>query len=191
MNIFVLSMDIEQCARYHNDKHVNKMILESAQMLSTAVRLSGVDCPTAYKTTHKNHGSNVWARESLSNWRWLRTLALTLSDEFDWRFDRAEPHKSKGIILSLPEPDIEDKGLTPFYQGMPDEYRGPNAVDAYRLYYNLDKRIWFSKKTKEDGTKIALAHAHTWTKRGEPDWWWCEEKVTLWRVIENIEQERK
>ena len=43
MNIFVLDNDIEKCAQYHCDKHVVKMILESAQMLSAALRLNGIN----------------------------------------------------------------------------------------------------------------------------------------------------
>ena len=44
MNIFYLSHDVDECARFHVDKHVVKMILESAQLLSTAHRvLDGVE----------------------------------------------------------------------------------------------------------------------------------------------------
>ena len=39
MNIFYLSHDHAQCAQWHVDKHVVKMILESCQLLSTARRL--------------------------------------------------------------------------------------------------------------------------------------------------------
>ena len=53
MNIFVLDNEVEKCAEYHCDKHVIKMILESAQMMSAVVRLQGYD--VGYKLTHKNH----------------------------------------------------------------------------------------------------------------------------------------
>ena len=39
MNIFVLDKDPHIAAQMHCDKHVPKMIVESAQMLSTAHRL--------------------------------------------------------------------------------------------------------------------------------------------------------
>ena len=39
MNIFYLHENPEICAEYHCDKHVVKMILETAQMLSTAHRI--------------------------------------------------------------------------------------------------------------------------------------------------------
>lgn len=176
MNIFLLDKDIKKCAQYHNDRHVNKMILESAQMLSTAVRLSGVEFPDCtYKIAHKNHGSSIWARTSLSNWLLLRELAFELSCEFDWRLDRTKPHKSVDIILALPEPDIPDLGITPVYQGMPAEYRGDDYVEAYRRYYIEDKQCYYVKNRKTGKIKRVW---HTWTKRGKPDWWVdCEERI--------------
>jgi hypothetical protein len=59
MNIFLLDSNIKKCAQYHCDKHVVKMILESAQILSTVLRLNGVD--QGYKTTHANHPCTLWA----------------------------------------------------------------------------------------------------------------------------------
>jgi hypothetical protein len=152
MNIFILDSDINECAKYHNDKHVVKMILESAQMLCTAVNLSGGDAP--YRSTHKNHPCSIWVRESLSNWRWLRDLTLALNDEFKFRYDKDTDHKSAIIVKSLEEPNISDVGLTPFPQAMPDEYKGEDPVDSYRRYYVKDKH-----------------HIAKWTKRRVPEWY--------------------
>lgn len=41
MNLFILDNDIEKSAQAHVDKHCIKMILESAQLLCTAIRLHG------------------------------------------------------------------------------------------------------------------------------------------------------
>lgn len=152
MNIFILDENIDKCARYHNDKHVVKMILESAQMLCTAIHESGGDAP--YRSTHKNHPCTVWARESLSNWHWLRDLALALNEEYKYRYDKSVDHKSATVIKSLAEPDIPDIGLTPFAQAMPDEYKTDNAVDAYRSYYK--------------GEKAEIAN---WKGRSKPKWY--------------------
>ena len=54
MNIFYLSHDPEEAAQYQYNKHVVKMILESAQLLCTAHRELGND-DVPYKSTHKNH----------------------------------------------------------------------------------------------------------------------------------------
>ncbi len=151
MNIFILDKDTEKCARFHCDKHVVKMILESAQLLSSALRISGID--QGYKLTHRNHPCSLWARESLSNWKWLRELATALNVEYRYRFSKEINHKSFDVIESLPLPRIEDQGVTPFAQAMPEIYRDKNAVKAYRRYYIAEKHNLFQ-----------------WTRRKQPYW---------------------
>lgn len=151
MNIFILDNDIEKCAQYHCDKHVVKMILESAQLLSTGVRLSGLD--EGYKLTHPNHPCSVWVSESLSNWKWLRELATALNKEYRYRFEKNVNHKSYDLIHSLSSPSLKDLGLTPFAQVMPESYRCKNPVTAYRKYYKGVKSKIFK-----------------WTKRTDPLW---------------------
>jgi len=154
MNIFVLDKSIELSAQYHCDKHVVKMILEYAQLLSTAVRESGLDA--GYKSTHKNHPCNIWARNSLSNWLWLKDLAKALNDEYRYRYNKTINHKSWDIIKTLPEPKIDDIGLTQFPLCMPEEYKNPlDAVESYRTYYICEK-----------------SNILVWTKRGNP--WWLD-----------------
>ena len=72
MNIFYLDSDPYVAAKMHCDKHVVKMILESAQMLSTAHRvLDGdeyADERGLYKMAHKNHPSTIWVRTSTDNY---------------------------------------------------------------------------------------------------------------------------
>ena len=138
MNIFILDYDIEKCAKYTCDKHCVKMILESAQMLSTACRLSGLD--VGYKACYKNHPCGIWTRASLSNWLWLRKLVIELNGEWKRRFNHKQNHKSFEVVMSLPYPKIKDYGLTPFAQAMPDVYKNKDAVNAYRNYYMGDKR---------------------------------------------------
>ena len=154
MNIFVLDTDIEKCAQYHFDKHVYKMILESAQMLSTTIRLTGIDA--GYKESYVNHPCTKWTRESLSNWRWLRDLAIALNKEWVFRYNhpKDKKHKSLEVIYTLPEPNIPDIGLTPFAQAMPDEYKSDDAVESYRSYYVWEK-----------------AHLAAWKNRQPPYWW--------------------
>ena len=152
MNIFVLDKEVEKCAEYHCDKHVIKMILESAQMLSAVVRLNGHDI--GYKLTHKNHPCTIWARESLSNYNWLVRLTRLLNYEYRYRYDKDINHKSYDLVRTLPVPKISDIGLTPFAQAMPDQYKNKNAVKAYRDYYINEKSSFL-----------------TWTKRKTPNWY--------------------
>jgi hypothetical protein len=157
MNIFILDANPCKAAEYHNDRHVVKMILESAQMLSTAHHESGVAPPQAYKSTHKNHPCNVWARATTANYRWLHELALELCAEYTRRYNKR--HKTQDVIEALADPPqgTPNEPMTPFAQAMPDDLKHVNAVVAYRQYYRRDK-----------------ANISTW-KRGSPTWW--EEEV--------------
>lgn len=156
MNIFVLDTDVEKCAEYHCDKHVVKMILEHAQMMSTTVRLTNhlEDSHEAYRVTHKNHPCTIWVRESLSNYLWLEALTWHLNEEYKYRYDKEHDHKSYGVIERLPTPNLMDIGMTQFPQAMPDSFKRLSAVDAYREYYIHEK------------SDIA-----TWKKRKVPSWY--------------------
>jgi len=147
MNIFILDLNHEKNAQYHADKHVVKMILESAQLLSSAVRMSGIDA--GYKLTHKNHPCAIWTRESLSNWLWLHDLTMALNDEYRYRYNKKVNHKSYDMAMSLPLPNINDIGMTTFRQAMPDEYKDNDVVKAYRAYYIGEKSHLFSWKNRE------------------------------------------
>lgn len=153
MNIFALHTDTKMAAVFHTDKHVVKMITESVQMLSTAVRLSGIDI--GYKRTHVNHPCAIWTRSSLSNYLWLRELVYHLHEEWKYRYDhhKSKIHKAYGIMLTLPIPKIKDIGLTPFALAMPEKYRCHNTIESYRYFYSNDKR-----------------HLHNWKKRSKPEW---------------------
>ena len=172
MNIFILDNDINKCAEYHVDKHVIKMCLESAQMLCTThwiskylgyvprklnreerITLQGqsVRLPRQfpYLPAMQNHPCTIWVRESLDNYEWLYCLALALNDEYGYRYG-GKSHKSiEQVVLKLPDIDLPRKGLTPFAQAMPDEYKNEDAVIAYRKYYTNDKYNLFSWKSRE------------------------------------------
>lgn len=148
MNIFVLDVDIKKCARYHADQHVVKMILESAQMLCTVLNQCGVKTP--YRSAHPHHPCTLWAGASLGNWKWLRSLALSLNEEFRYRFEKMVDHQSARVIKALPDPPIPDLGLTEFVQTMPEKYRVPgDAVLAYRRFYIGEKSrfvVWTRRR---------------------------------------------
>ena len=76
MNIFYLANNVDDCAKYHMDKHVVKMPLETAQLLCTVHWVCGGEAP--YKKTHLNHPSSIWARYSIENYRWLCKLGKAL-----------------------------------------------------------------------------------------------------------------
>lgn len=142
MNIFILDNNAINNAKYHVDKHVVKMRLELAQLACTAYNITTGKSP--YKTTHSNHPSNVWVRESLSNYLYTVNLGLTLCNELRFRFNTKE-QKVEKVLLWLQEnkPNIKDIGLTTFPLVMPDEYKTNNVVSSYRSYYNNSKQSLF------------------------------------------------
>lgn len=151
MNIFYLDNNPTSAARMQCDRHVVKMILESAQLLSTAHReLDGddwADQQGLYKRTHKNHPSAVWARCSADNYQWLFRHFLALCDEYSYRYGKT--HKSDDKfrhVLSFSPTNIStNESFTPPPQCMPDEYKSDNTIIGYRQYYALDKaqNDWF------------------------------------------------
>ena len=142
MNIFYLSEDPEQAAKYMYNKHVVKMILESAQLLCTAHLISdGPDADVPYKATHKNHPSAIWARESVSNYIWLYDHMIALGNEYTRRYGKKHLTilKCSGALCKAPN-NITKVDLTPMPQCMPDQYKVPgNSVEAYWNYYEAEK----------------------------------------------------
>jgi hypothetical protein len=136
------------------DKHIVKMVLETAQMLCTALTVRGQpDQP--YKPTHKNHPCTLWTGETRANFDWLVSHGYALGFEYMTRYPD-KYHKSLNVIMDCGayKAWIPDGPLTEQPQCMPDEFRGPDIVQAYRLYY----------VSKLDKMKM------TWTNREPPYW---------------------
>lgn len=148
MNIFALDENPYVAARFHTDKHVVKMILETAQLLSTAHHILGSGNDRIYKKTHTNHPCAKWVRDSASNYLWTYQLFLALLQEFEYRYDKQ--HLSARLIDDLARlpANIKHVGSTPFAQAMPDEFKSDDGVTAYRNYYNGAKRHLFGWKKR-------------------------------------------
>lgn len=137
------------------------MILESAQLLCTALRLNGAEHLAKYSITHINHPSNVWARQSRANYVWLLKHMKALSDEYTFR--KGKIHKTYRELYEDLEKGAEyivDGELTPFAncaarQDMGINYKHIEDVPtAYRLYL-IDR--WQNDKLKPK-----------WTNRSRP-----------------------
>ena len=164
MNIFYLSSCPQEAAESHDDKHCVKMILEYAQMLSTAHRELDGDKTSdkLYKSTHKNHPSTIWTRSSKQHYDWLFRLFRMLSAEYSIRYglitdtnDTFKVHKSwdkLGKILETAPKNIEDNGWKDPPQCMPDSCKDDDVVTAYRNYYIQEKKSFaewnYSKEPK-------------------------------------------
>jgi hypothetical protein len=153
MNIFAVDNDPKAAAIMLCDRHIVKMVLETAQLLCTASHLSdGKDLP--YKPTHIHHPCTLWAAETYDNFIWLIEHGLALSKEYTYRYGKE--HKCESIVKLVLETATKPKtsGRTPFAQAMPDKYKGKDAVEAYRNYY-IGEKTWAK-----------------WQKnRSAPHWW--------------------
>jgi hypothetical protein len=165
MNIFFLDENPKLSAQYHVDKHVVKMILETAQLLCSVHHMTDqvtYKYPTStlqvpYKLSHKNHPCAIWVRESLSNYLYLCELGLELGKEYTYRYGKK--HKSIEVIewCIVNKPNIPDIGFTKPAMAMPDEFKVDSVVESYRNYYmgakkelaswkKREKPLWFRKK---------------------------------------------
>lgn len=159
----------------HVDKHCVKMILEYAQLLSTAHRyldgtvvvgtsatgrkktsyvLNDQRDSVLYSATHINHPSAVWVRQSRENYLYLWHLFKELCKEYTYRYGRM--HKTEAMLneLAFVPSNIGDGPYTEPTPAMPDQYKvSGDSVQSYKNYYNGEKQRMFS-----------------WKNRTKPDW---------------------
>ena len=145
MNIFYLHKDPKEAARLQYNKHVVKMILESAQMLCTAHHCYGDKWQkenVPYKQAHLNHPSTIWARKSKATYMWLFSHMMGLGYEYWLRYGKQHLSISKcSMFLSKPPVHIQGEEFTQPPQAMPDEYKDPCSIQAYWNYYIGEKHV--------------------------------------------------
>jgi len=176
VNIFYVDEDPMDAAQALVDKHVVKMILESAQLLSTAHRvLDGQEIegksatgrkarrwilPDArddvmYAATHINHPSAVWCRTSVRNYDWLVDHFYALMREYNHRYNKS--HKCYGelsYMLQSPPHNLKAWEWTEMPSCMAEEYIiSDDPIINYRNYYRIGK-----------------SNLHKWTNRQPPEW---------------------
>ena len=150
MNIFYLDKDPVKAAKVQYNKHIVKMILESAQMLCTAHHcIMGEDADVPYKSAHKNHPSTIWARQSAQNYAWLYYHMMALGNEYTKRYGKKHLTitKCEDKLAILPG-GILETGFEQPPQCMPDEYKDECSVQAYWNYYIGEKHV-IANKDKE------------------------------------------
>ena len=164
MNIFVTDPDPVISAQTLCDKHVVKMVLESAQMLSTAWREYSseyADEHELYKTAHLNHPCSIWVRLARENYRWLYKHFVALCEEYTHRYEKSHasarlkgplmcaPFNPRSVLAKIEEP-------YGFVLAMPDEYKSDDVFDSYQKYL-INEKQHFAKWEKDPSRK--------------PTWW--------------------
>jgi hypothetical protein len=180
MNIFYLSNNHKECARWHVDKHVIKQILEYAQLLSTAHRvLDGT--PTIdrggaagrqrttyilpdnrdtvlYRATHINHPSAIWCRQSYANYVWLSKLLTELCKEYTYRYGKVHKVERDGLEGELMYTPMNIPAHAPFTEptpAMPDDVKvAGDSIKSYRNYYIMNKQHLASWSGKINSRKV-------------------------------------
>ena len=144
MNIFVLDEDPVVAAKYACDKHVVKMILESAQMLCSVYP----EGTAPYKRSFYNHPCTKWVRASTQNYDWLINHAMALCFEYTRRYDKV--HKSQQVIewCNNNKPELPIGILTEHPICMPDYCKTTSVVESYRQYYIKEKSYFATWKTE-------------------------------------------
>ena len=171
MNIFYLDKDPVIAAQMSCDKHVVKMILESAQMLSTAHRvLDGdeyADKVGLYKMAHKNHPSSIWVRQCYQQYKWLYDHMVALMEEYTYRYGKHHATERLKVPLSEYPKAISVGDYTNPPQCMPEVCKGEDTVLAYQNYYIIEKSgfarwtkreipAWFIGETGAKGKSVEL-----------------------------------
>ena len=177
MNIFYLHHDPRESATYHVDKHCVKMILEYAQLLSTAHRVldgkltvgvsknarkqtkyvleNGLE-DVLYLATHVNHPSAVWVRQSDANYAWLFRMFGALLDEYTYRYKKNHATGRLVDVLSYRPKNIVRGSFTEPTPCMPDQYKvNGDSIQSYRNYYVGEKNHMFSWKNRNKPAWIA------------------------------------
>jgi len=170
MNIFYLNKDPKQCAREHIDKHVVKMIIEYAQLMSTAHRmLDGTEYwdktkagrrirrwkledrreEQLYKASHINHPDAQWVRQTTGNYAYLWQLFNALCNEYTYRYGRVHEtdRKLRGVLICPPQ-NLKEGDMTEPPQCMPDHCKHSDVITAYKNYYIQEKKSFSNWKKR-------------------------------------------
>lgn len=158
MNIFVLNEDPKQAARDMCNKHVVKMIVETAQILCTVSHLKGTSL--TYKPTHAKHPCVLWTLSSVNNAKWLFEHGQELLREYTRRYGKIHATTRVFEEIECRWTDVwetigDATTHTEFVQCMPEHYKHIDPIEAYRQFYKGDK----AKFAKWE------------PKTNVPDWW--------------------
>lgn len=159
MNIFVTNKCPKLSAQALDNKRVVKMVLETAQLLSSAIFINNNrNFNNIYKPTHLRHPCTIWAGTSSGNWNWLLQHFVALCAEYSLRYNKH--HASEKILPHFLEyqSSIKIGKITTFVNCTRSESLGidfkhfKNVHKAYKKYltvkWNLDKLPpkWLNRK---------------------------------------------
>jgi hypothetical protein len=148
MNIFCTSDCPIESAKFLDDKRCQKMVLESAQLLSTALRVNGYKGDDVYKIAHLNHPSSRWCRATQGNYKWLLEHFRALCDEYTRRTGKIH---ASSKLLPIFEANV---GLIPAGERMPFSNNARNLTKGVDFTHesdvNLAYQLYLSERWSQD-----------------------------------------
>lgn len=149
MNLFYLDKNPKKCAEYHCDKHVCKMIVETAQMLSTAhhtnKNVSFALINNLYKPSYIHHPMTKWIGHTRGNYEYAHELLKYLLEQYTYRYKKTHACERLLSPLRIKPRFIDSGGFYDPPQCMPEQYQITRTsedftVRAYRNYYISEKK---------------------------------------------------
>ena len=167
MNIFITSFDTKEASSHLDDLRLNKMILETAQLLSSAYRHLFGNNKLLYKDTHFNHPCAIWARKSTDNYSWLVQYFDNLTKEKIKRdkvtkdIKEVNPHKSWRDLFEL----FNSKKTNNYQDKISAEFFDFNCTDFKE---ESDVRVAYQKQMIKKWQNDLKPPK--WTGSNKPNW---------------------
>jgi hypothetical protein len=158
MNIFFLASDPKESVSYYVNTHVNKILIEIAQMLSTAHYYYNPKYNSYfyYKPVMKNHPMNKWVRQNTANYNYAYKLYIALCEEYKYRFGRTHLSENyKDALKYAPISIPSSNKITQPPLCIKEDCILDNTIESYRMYYIQHKK-----------------HLAKWKNRDKPYWYY-------------------
>jgi len=195
MNIFYTDPNPSKCALQHCDLHMNKMLIEYAQLLSTAHRvLDGTEYKELskanrsikrwklanpiyehflYKATHVNHPSAIWVRDSGNHYAWLYTVWYELNKMYTAKTGKVHGTYFLNDYLEYTPQNSSENEFVPPYVAIdknqyPDihEQLTDNIITTVKAYQLYMNRKFQEWQTRNDKRKLWPV----WSVSRQPHW---------------------
>jgi hypothetical protein len=152
MQLFFLSSCPREAAHFACDKHVVKMCVETAQIISTVWFRVNRSKHKLYSSlgwltkqwANIQHPSILWVEQSFANYKWTLDYWGALLSEYTARYHKTHAFQSmyNNIVTMMPDPSLcqdDFVPMSPRFQAVPEELKSDDPVSTYRQYYMRDK----------------------------------------------------
>jgi hypothetical protein len=147
---------------------MNKMLIEYAQIMSTAHWHWGSWDSWMTKPTHNNHPSVLWCAKSSGNYEYVYLMWSELLKMY--RYRNVVDHATTKYSLSLSPKKlgiINAPMFTTSMLAMPDEFKQDDVEQAYKNYLNYKYSNWKSRTDKKKIFPIWIYGKPSWVMKDE------------------------